>query len=175
MTDVRVTGLSELQQFLDQLPSKMEANIIRGALRAGAKPILNAARQNVPVGPPSEKGARVYKLYEGALRDSIRVSGRIDKRNGRIVARIVAGGKTKKTGANVFYAHFIEYGTRPHSLAKNGKGDINHPGITPKPFMRPALDTNASAAVVAAGEYIKKRLATKNGLDTSDITIEDEE
>jgi hypothetical protein len=40
--------------------------------------------------------------------------------------------------------------------------------------MRPALDGQSSAAVVAAGEYIKKRLATKHGLDTADINIEAE-
>ena len=49
---------------------------------------------------------------------------------------------------------------------------VFHPGAKPKPYMRPALDARAQDAVIAAGEYIKKRLATKNGLDTSDITIE---
>jgi len=54
-------------------------------------------------------------------------------------------------------------------------GDGVHPGVMPKPFMRPALDAQSGAAVLAVGEYIKKRLATKNGLDTSEINIEVEE
>jgi hypothetical protein len=41
--------------------------------------------------------------------------------------------------------------------------------------MRPALDAQASAAVVAAAEYMKDRLATKHGLDTSDVVIEGDE
>jgi len=175
MAEIRVKGLDELQKFLDQLPAKMEANVMRAALRAGAKPILAAAKDGVPIGEPSRKGAAVYKLYQGALRDSIRVSSRIDKRTGKVVASIKAGGKVRGTGATVFYAHMVEFGTRPHSLAKNGKGEINHPGVTPRPFMRTALDAQAPAAVVAAGEYIKKRLAKKNGLDTADIEIEVEE
>jgi len=175
MADIRVKGLNELQRFLEQLSAKMEANVMRAALRAASKPILNAAKANVPVGEPSRKGARVYKLYQGVLRDSIRVSSRIDSRTGKITASVKAGGKVRGSGANVFYAHMVEFGTRPHSLAKNGKGEINHPGVTPRPFMRPALDANAPAAVVAAGEYIKKRLAKKNGLDAADIEIEVEE
>ena len=52
---------------------------------------------------------------------------------------------------------------------------VSHPGIVASPFMRPALDSKAQAALIAAGEYIKRRLATKHGLDTADINIELEE
>ena len=175
MAEIKVKGLDELQAFLDQLPAKVEANIMRAALRAGAKPILAAAKAAVPIGEPSRKGAEVYKHYTGALRDSIRVSSRIDNRDGKVTASIKAGGKVRKTSTDVFYAHMVEFGTRPHSLSKNGRGEISHPGVSPRPFMRPALDANASAAIVGAGEYIKKRLARKNGLDTADIEIEVEE
>lgn len=41
--------------------------------------------------------------------------------------------------------------------------------------MRPALDSNITAAVVAAGNYVKSRLATKQGLDTSHIMVEGDE
>jgi len=172
MTEIYVKGLSDLQTFLDKLPAKMEANIIRGALRKGSKDIMDAVKSNVPIGPPSGEGKQLYKLYEGALRDSIHISSRISRVNGKITARIVAGGKNKGTGADVFYAHFLEYGVRPHSLTNGGKGDINHPGIAPRPFMRPALDAQATNAVLSAGQYIKQRLANKNGLDTSDISVE---
>lgn len=169
MTNIKVKGLAELQTFLDQLPAKMEANVLRGALRAGAKPILEAAKSSAPVGEPSETNRIRYKLYAGALRDSIRISGRIDKRNGKVTASVKAGGKTK-SGADVFYANMVEFGTKPHVI-----GDGTHPGVQAKPFMRPALDAQSGAAIVAVGEYIKKRLATKNGLDTADIEIEIEE
>ena len=164
MTDIRVTGLSELQAFLDQLPAKIEANIMRGALRAAAKPIKDTAKSLAPVGEPVDANKRRYKLYAGALKDSIRISGRIDKRDGKITAAVKAGGKTK--GADVFYAHFIEFGTRPRE---------NNAGVSPRPFMRPALDGQAENAIIAAGEYIKKRLATKHGLNTAEIEIGVEE
>jgi hypothetical protein len=104
------------------------------------------------------------------------VGARIDRRNGQVVAYIRAGGRIKKNGAVPFYAHFLEYGVRPHSLTKGGKGDNNHPGIAPRAYMRPALDAEAKNAVIAAGEYIKRRLQMKHGIDTKDIAIgEDEE
>lgn len=170
-TNLNTKGLAELQRFLNQLPAKLEANVIRGALRAGAKPIKDEAVSNAPTGEPSEAGKKRYKLYNGALRDSIRISGRIDRRNGNIKARVIAGGKSKKTGANVYYAHMVEYGTRRHSTKKRGRGDQNHPGTIARPFLRPALDSAANEAIKTAGEYIKKRLATKHGIDTADINI----
>lgn len=169
MTTINVKGLKELQQFLDQLPAKMEANIMRGALRAGAKPIAEEARKNAPTGEPSDTAKRRYRVYAGALRDSIRITSRIDHRNSNVVASVKAGGKVRRTGADVFYANFLEFGTNPH-----GGGSLN-PGIAPQPFMRPAIDSQSEAAVTATGEYIKKRLATKHGLNTADIEIGIEE
>lgn len=174
--NLKIKGFAELQKYLDQLPVKIEANILRGALRAGAKVISDAAKQNAPTGEPSARGKKRYKLYNGALRDSIRVSGRIDRLQSNVKARIIAGGKSRETGANVFYAHMIEYGTRRHSTKKRGRGDQNHPGTIARPFLRPALDSAANEAIKTAGEYIKKRLATKHGINTADINIElDEE
>lgn len=164
MSEIRVNGLAELQALLNTLPAKIEANILRGALRAGAKPIMQMARESAPVGEPSEANKRKYNLYKGALRDSLRISARIDRRSGDVIASVKAGGKSRKTGADVFYAHIVEYtGAAPHG---------NHPGMMARPFMRNALDAQSESAVVAAAEYIKKRLSTKHGLDTADIDID---
>ena len=67
--------------------------------------------------------------------------------------------------------YLVEFGTKPHSILKGGKGQPNHPGMSPRAFMRPALDSQAQASILAAGEYIKKRLATREGINTSDIEI----
>jgi HK97 gp10 family phage protein len=152
MTDINVSGLKELQAFL-----------MRGALRSGCKPILEQAKSNVPV-------------KSGELRDTLRISSSIKKQDGKVTASVKAGGKYR--GKDAYYARWIEYtGAQPHSITGrlfvNGGvyTRVSHPGFSAKPFMRPALDTRANDAVMAAGEYIKKRLSTKHGLDTSDITI----
>ena len=50
MSDIKVKGLSDLQKFMDTLAPKLEANVMRGALRSGSKLIMEQAKANVPVG-----------------------------------------------------------------------------------------------------------------------------
>lgn len=153
---MHVKGLSELQRLLDQLPAKIEKNVMRGAMRAGAKPILVEAKARVPV-------------ESGELRDGLKI--KTSGRGSRVVASVRA------TGPHAFLANFFEYGTSPHLIPGPlaiGQGfvqGVEHPGISARPFLRPAMDAKTREAVVAAGNYIKKRLATKHGLDTADIDI----
>ncbi len=163
MADVKVKGLADLNKFLQQLPAKVEQSVLRGALRAGANVVMAEAKANVPVD-------------SGQLRDGLKVS--TNSRRGRVTAKV------KATGKHAFIAPWLEYGTAAHKItAKKGKGlffgglfvkGVQHPGSRPKPFMRPALDGRAQDAVVAAAQYMKRRLATKNGLDTSSVEIEAE-
>lgn len=193
MADVHVRGLSDLQKFLDQLPAKLERNVTRGALRAGANVIMKEAKILVPVAIPTAEGQRLYGHYRGALRDSLRVTTRA--RGGKVTASVKAGGVTKR-GADVYYAHMVEYGTRPHFITiggsskraarinrRNARGSlvigaqfvgpsVEHPGARPRPFMRPALDNMAEAAVLTAAQYMRERLATKEGLErAADVEI----
>jgi len=186
---IHVKGLSDLQKFLDEFPVKMEKNIMRGALRAGIKPIRDAAVANCPVGPPNKENVRLYGGYMGALRDSIRIGTRV--RGQWVTSMVTVGGKNKKTGADVFYAHMIEgfwkhHTTTPYPIAAFKKGGflsigglfrktVMHPPLVAHPFLRPALDSQAQNAVIAAAEYIKQRLATKEGIDTSAVLIEGDE
>lgn len=167
-----VKGLADLQRALDQLPAKIEANIMRGALRAGAKVILADAKRRVPVAEPNDENQRLYGGRAGLLRDSLRISTRM--RRGQLLVSIKAGGKVKG-GGDAYYAHFVEYGTKPH-LIKAGPGkflplgngfltQVQHPGARKNPFMRTALDQSAQAAIEATREYVRKRLATKHGID----------
>lgn len=177
---VHVKGLSGLNAFLQQLPVKMETNVMRSALREGAKPIAEEARR------------RVHSI-SGRLAKSIRISTR--SRRGTVTAKVIAGGRDSRKQVirnasgrvkvaydTAFYAQWVEFGTKAHRIVAKGKGalilggryvkSIKHPGSQPKPFLRPALDSKARQAVVAAAQYIKQRLASKNGLDTSGVEIE---
>jgi HK97 gp10 family phage protein len=151
-------SLKAVMANLEKLKFKDQKNLIRGAARAAAKPILDDARQNVPV-------------ESGALRDSIRISTGFDRKTGEVIASIKAGGKTSKGDA--YYAHMVEYGTNRHLI----KGpvliggrlflNIDHPGTSAQPFMRPAFDKAGQASVDAYSDYIKKRLPillAKNGI-----------
>lgn len=198
-TDIQVKGLAELQRYLNALPAKIEANVLRGALRAGAKEIEAAAKSYVSVSEPSSTNKKRYGGFAGQLRKSIYVRTRSKK--GVVTATIQAG------RGNAYYAQFVEYGTQQHWIkaserpmrnTRRGKRSMSirtmnriasrggslqigksfvgqaviHPGAQPKPFMRPAMDNRARAAVLAAGAYIKKRLSTAHGIDTADIQLE---
>lgn len=184
MSDVYVKGLSELNQFLIQLPVKLEVNVMRGAMRAAAKPIYDRAKSTVAVGNPSTYGRKKYRLYRGALQDSMRISTR--KKGSIVSASVYAGGKNKRKNVVVFYAHMIERtGAKPHIIKGRNGGmlyfngrmvrQVQHPGFSPKPFMRPALDGQARQAVIEAARYIKTRLMTKEGINTSAVVIGDNE
>jgi hypothetical protein len=98
--------------------------------------------------------------------------------------RARSGAVTAAVKTDLFYAKFVEYGTQRHWItSRDGKAlsiggvffvkAVEHPGAAPRPFLRPALDTQATAAVMAAGEYIRNRLATKEGLDAaSDVQLD---
>lgn len=153
MADVSVKGLAELGKFLDTLAPKLQRNVLRQALRAGANVIKPAAKANV-------------HSVSGQLARGLKVS--TGSKGGVIYSKL------KATGKHAHIAVWLEYGTKAHFIkAKNRKalkiGDefaafARSPGARPKPFLRPALDQQAAAAVVAVGEAIKARL-TKEGLD----------
>lgn len=163
MADVKIKGLRELQDFLTKLPVKMEQNVLRGGMRAGANVVKTEARRLAPV-------------KTGKLRDGIKVS--TSARRGRVSAKV------KLTGKHAYLGRWLEFGTAAHQIKARGKGlffgglfarSVDHPGIKPRPFLRPALDGRAAEAVLAVGQHIKRRLATKHGLNTADVELETEE
>ncbi len=164
MLDVKIKGFAELQKALSELPDKIERNIVRSALRQAAKVTAAEVKSQVPV-------------RTGKLKASIKYGVKLV--NGRPKATIRAG--SNKKGA-AFYAHLVEFGAKAHfikpkkakslffaGISRNG---VHHPGARKHPFMRPALDASARAAVLAFGEQVKKRL-TKQGIDTPDIDVEE--
>lgn len=154
MAEIAVSGLADLKKALDQLPAKIEANIMRGAMRAGSKVMAEIAKEQVPVD-------------SGDLRRSIRVTTR--SRRGQVSATVRAGDK------KAYYAHMVEFGTAQHLIPKPTKkkplkrislffggkvvSQVQHPGTSPQPFMRPALDKGMQPALDAFAEYVRKRLA----------------
>lgn len=151
MLETQINGLAELQKMLDQLPVQVEKKILRGALRAGQKLVLDQAK------------ATIHNV-SGALSNSLRISTRTGK-DGKVSARVVAGNKT------AYYAHMVEFGTAKHLIKPKHRKSmliggmmrevVHHPGSKKKPFMRPAADAAAhegSEAITAFKEYMAKRI-----------------
>lgn len=167
MLDLKVNGLASLDATLREMPAKLAKNVCRASLRAAAKVIAEDARRRVPV-------------KTGKLRDSIRVTSSL---KGGIPRASVKVGDRKK---GIFYAHMVERGTALHRVrpkwrkalhAGNSDSGPYYGGISvaaeAKPFMRPAADTQAQAAVNAFADYMRKRL-NKEGWSTPDPEPETE-
>lgn len=160
MANIEIKGLSELHQALQDLPAKIERNVLRGGLRAGAQVMEAEAQRLVPVAPPTldsvKRGARA-----GELQRSIRITMRAN-RSGGVRAQLKAGNRV------AWYAHLVEFGTARHWIKPRSRKSlfiaglfkevIDHPGARPKPFMRPAFDGKWREAVGAMADYIRNRL-----------------
>lgn len=161
--DEVIVGGKELDRILQTLSPKIERNIMRGALRAGAVPLRDDVKRRAPVD-------------SGQLRESVRITSRA--RKGQVSASVKVGNFV------AWYAHLVEFGTRPHVIkAKAGRAmrvvgivtrEVNHPGITGKPFIRPAADATTPEAIREVTKYIRKRL-TKEGINTPDNAPRDPE
>lgn len=157
MSQENISGGAALDALLQSLPAKMEQNVMRSALRAGAAVFLNEVKQNIPV-------------EHGDLRRSARITTK-KNRDGSISASVKVGNK------RVFYADMVEFGTRPHTIAPRAgamqiggqfvAGTVPHPGSRPRPFMRPAAEAQFSAAVAAVQKKVRDRLRAQ-GLDVPD-------
>lgn len=165
-SSVEIKGLAELDKLLKELPTKIERNVIRGALRAGQKQMQDAAKARL-----RQNGS----VRTGALERSIRIRfKRKSERYGWIRSYLIAGNK------EAWYSHLIEYGTgsfyagqgrskrQPYEIKPKNKKSlffagiarklITHPGIEPRPFMRPAWDATNQQSVESIAEYIRIRL-----------------
>lgn len=150
MAEETIAGGRELDDFLKTFSAKVEKNIMRAALRAGAAEFREQVRANVPVA-------------SGDLKRSIRITTRFKK--GTVYASVKAGGKRAP------HWHFVEFGTAAHRIAPKGAGGLliggqvvgaaDHPGARPKPFMRPAFDTRSAAALKAVAAKIRERLTAE--------------
>jgi HK97 gp10 family phage protein len=157
---VNIKGLAQLQAALATLPVKMENNILRGALRAGAKVIATEAAANV-------------HSVSGELAASVRFGCKVNRAGGKLVGFVRAGGKGKKGKKAVFWAGWVENGTAAHIIKVRppgkalavGVAQVQHPGARKKPFLRPAADLRGQAALERMREYVRERLATRHGID----------
>ncbi|MYM31487.1 hypothetical protein GTP58_24440 [Duganella sp. CY15W] len=149
MSDETIVGGRQLDAFLQSLPAKVEANILRSALRAGANVFKDEIKATIPV-------------QLGELQRSVRVS--TSSNRGTVTAKVKVGNE------KAWYWRFVEFGTAAHRIGpKNAKalalagvivGWVHHPGARPKPFMRPAFDGRSGTALEAVGTQIRARLAS---------------
>lgn len=156
-------GERETRDFFTSFPMKLQKNVLRGALRAGANPIKDTARANIhSISGLTAKGIRVFT----------------GSRDGKVTATI------RTTGPHAHVGNWLEFGTAAHAIRpKDGTWlyfggvflrEVMHPGARPYPFLVPAMDSRRNDVVYAAAKYMESRL-TKEGLNVAGVNIGGEE
>lgn len=132
---ISVSGMKALAKQLEKLPDKAKKNIMRGAMRAAAKELVEQARSLVPV-------------RTGTLRKSI---VRADRKGTK--TQVISGLAFR--GAGRFYWHLVEFGRVGDTKDKDGR-DVAPAAA--RPYLRPALETHAQRIVELTRDYVRKRL-----------------
>lgn len=138
---VKLEGIDHIRTVLRELPKAAEKRAVREAMIESADVFANDAAARAPVD-------------DGALRDSIVRTWRIIKsqergtrKPGKDGARAFVGPNYSRTAAAskgyAPHAHLVEYGTGPrYTLGRKSKPKGVYSGEgPPKPFMRPAFDS----------------------------------
>jgi HK97 gp10 family phage protein len=156
----KITGAKELDRVLAALPKRLQRKVVTQALRAGAKPMLEAARNGIPV-------------KSGLTRKDLKIRA-IPAKESRAPAIAIAGSSKKKGMA--YKMRFLEYGTGPHIIKvskKKGRKKalagggvvfgkiVHHPGTPAKPFLRPAFDNNSARSLEIIGKELGQRIAAE--------------
>ena len=117
-----------MDKVLKAMPKRLAERELTNAVRAGARVIRKEVAARAPRGAVTSKASEKY----GPLHKQIRVS-RVKKTRHSVEFEIHTG--------SAFWGKFIEFGT-----AK----------IAPRPWMTPAVDTSAPAAMVKIKERLGK-------------------
>lgn len=165
---IDVDGLQELEKQLKQLDLVAQKKVLRKATRESSKPILKKIQQNV---------TSLGHVDTGLLRESVKTRVTFPKNPSYadVVASIgilKSNSLMRQFGLNpakdmppTNYGYWLEYGVQPHrtglrsnvSGTREGSG-LMHPGITAKPFIRPAFDTQLNSTVSIQKNVLSKEI-----------------
>ena len=127
-TRSQVEGFKEIERVLKAMPDKLAERELTNAVRAGANVLVKEARARAPRGAvPSEMSQKFGPLHK-------KIRARRVKKTRRSVEFVVNEG-------SAWYGGLFEFGTKH---------------IAARPWLTPAFDTTAPAAVQKVGERLGK-------------------
>ena len=182
----KVTGLQELNRNLVRLADDVQRKHLRGAVAAGARLIRDAAVRNFNAiqdlpDIEDETGRKLPRIRTGKLARSIyskwiqeasgngRQSFLVSVRRGKRF-RAKKRGKGMTEDKDAYYWTWVEFGhvaTGPKKLKggawkrQKARKALKAAGrfVAARPFLRPALENNKTAAIEAVRAELAKRIA----------------
>lgn len=141
---LNIKGLAELLKELEGLERKIFDKTMNKMVRAGAKVVQKAAKENAPVRSNEWEGAS-YPNPPGTLKKGIEIAKAT--RQPPTIVRYQVGFSKK-----AWYGHLVERG---HKLVRAGK-TIGH--VPAYPFLRPAFDNNVQKAIEEMNSVLREEL-----------------
>lgn len=160
MTEIRVEGLQELRELLQQrLPEHIRTKALQSALTRAARPILTEAKARVPV----KTGRAQRAIYSYRSRESTKV---------RAVRHISVRAGRRHGEKDAYYWKWVEFGRgvsvvgkkrgaprggeRARSLGTPERGWFGREvkAVPARPFMRPAFEAKKTEALERFRQYM---------------------
>ena len=158
MLKLKVEGYQEAKEILDELPNKMQKQMLRSALKKSSKPFVRGAQSKVP-------------MKSGTLKKQIKVVSYRDKGAPKtevdVAVKHVFSRSKKKKAVNEYYGKFVHEGTRdPRYPKKKGgvlvfnllNGDkvfARHvKGLKPRPYIEESYKENYEKVVEGFGDEL---------------------
>ena len=149
----QLEGFEALNEVLAGLPGRFGDQQVDKILRKAAGPYLKKAKElssNADVTGDTTKSLGIIA----------------NRKNNSITVGPRRGGQYKG-----YVAHILEYGAAPHRIAAKATGgmlsfagtyahEVNHPGIAPQPFLRPAFDATSGQIVQSVKDQCAEIIAT---------------
>lgn len=145
---IDITEVKAVMDKFGEIPYNLMRKGIRRGFAAIGKEIKAIQREKIKGMEGKRKVSKFFnsknKWVRSGLLKSITVKINANIRKGR--AYMVCGPRkgAEELGTPSRYAHFLEFGTKPHQIAvnrgRNAGKTFNHPGITARPFVKPSYD-----------------------------------
>ena len=172
----QVLGLKEIGEALQELPKRVERNVLRGTVAAGAALVRDAARE---IAPTFHGSVADGHPPPGTLKRSIIIK-QIPEKSGptqqMFYVAVRHGKKYQKQGKkgnlsqDAYYWSWVEFGhwvnTTGKALGGRGKDAQRAKAVAAghktfvraEPFMRPAFEITKNASIEAMKAYLEQRL-----------------
>lgn len=158
MLKIKVEGYQEAKEILDEMPNRMQKQMLRSALKKSSKPFVKGAQSRVPV----KSGQLKKQLKVVSYRDRQAPKTEVD-----VAVKHVFSRSKKKKAVNEYYGKFVHEGTRdPRYPKKKGgvlvftlpNGDkvfARHvKGLKPRPYIEESYQENYQTVVDGFGDSL---------------------
>lgn len=142
-------GRNRVRRVLARIPEEFRTGIAV-SIEETARRIVEDAKRRAPQDTGTLRNAIDYRVARNGLTATL-------------------GIRRRKARRDAFYAHMVEFGTRPHVIKpKRGRAlrhgktvfgtEVHHPGTRPQPFLTPAFEAARPEGVASIRAAVKSAL-----------------